>query len=162
MIETPLLADHPGAIPTLAAWFRAQWPDYYAQRSLTDIARDFREEARRDGLPLRLLALVDGELAGTIVLRDRALTTLPESHPGLGGLFVTPRHRARGVGSALVRAGMDAARAQGFAVVYATTAVAGGILARQGWVISKAVVEHNDEQLALYRCELKPRGQTGQ
>lgn len=157
MIETDFLANHPGVIPTLAAWFRAQWPAHYGQRTLADIERDFHAEADRRRLPVRLLAFVDGELAGTIVLRDHAMQILPEFRPGLGGLFVPTRLRARGVGTELVRAGMDVARRQGYGAVYAVTAAAGGILTRLGWTAVQEVVEQDDERLILYRCVLDAR-----
>jgi RimJ/RimL family protein N-acetyltransferase len=154
MVRITFLADHPEVIPALARWFRAQWPEYYAARSLADIARDFHSEKNRDGLPIRLVAFADGELAGTITLRGQAIRTLPEYRPGLGGLLVTGQHRGRGIGTELVRAGMDLARKQGYDRVYATTASAQGILERLGWELVQ-MVAHDDEQLALYRCELE-------
>lgn len=155
MIRIAFLSDYPDTIPTLARWFRDQWPDYYAGRTLTDIERDFLGEAQRQHLPVRLVALVDEELAGTIVLRDRAIPTRSEYHPGLGGLFVPVRFRTRGIGTELVRSGMVLARNHGYGVVYATTVVAGEILKRLGWSAVKAVIVHEDEHLTLYRCELK-------
>ena len=122
------LADHPRLFQH---WRRGFAPNGQTTmpRTLTDMELDFGEEARRQGIPVRLVALVDGELAGTIVLRDQASPTVP-SHPALGGLFVSARHRGRGIGSELVRAGMNVTREQGYGVVYAVTAVAGGILER--------------------------------
>ena len=154
MIEIAFLADHPEAIPTLTRWFRAQWPDYYAERTAADIAQDFYAEAQREGLPVRLVALSDGQLAGTITLREEATWTLPEYRPGLGGLLVTEQQRGQGVGTKLVRAGMKLALAQGYATVYATTVNARGILERLGWKLVKEVA-HGDERLLLYGCELK-------
>ena len=49
MIEITFLVDHPEAIPTLTHWFRAQWPEYYAERTPADIAQGFCSEANRDG-----------------------------------------------------------------------------------------------------------------
>ncbi|MFC1996564.1 GNAT family N-acetyltransferase [Chloroflexota bacterium] len=159
MIEIAFLVDYLEAVPILTHWFRAHWPEYYAERTPADIAQDFCSEANRDGLPLRLVAFVDGELAGTITLRDRAAKTLPEYHPGLGGLFVVERHRGRGIGTELVRAGMNLAREQGYERVYTTTLTARGILERLGWKLVQVVLQ-SDEQLVLYRCELEERGPT--
>ncbi len=159
MIEIAFLVDYPETIPTLTHWFRAQWPEYYIERTPADIAQDFCSEANRDRLPVRLVAFADGELAGTITLRDQATWTLPQYHPGLGGLLVVGRHRGRGIGTELVRAGMNVAREQGYERVYATTVAARGILERLGWKLVQAV-SHDDEQLLLYRCELAERGPT--
>lgn len=155
VIEIALLADHPETIPTLAQWFRAQWPEYYAGRTLADIAQDFHAETNHDRLPVRLVAFADGELAGTITLRVHALQALPEYRPGLGGLLVVEQQRGRGIGTGLVHAGMHVARAQGYAAVYTVTATAGGILWRLGWQRIQQI-EHGDEHLVLYSCDLEP------
>lgn len=153
-MEITYLADRTDTIPVLAEWFREQWPVYYAGRSLAEIAQDFHGEAQRNGLPVRLLAFVDGELAGTITLREQAMHDLPEYAPGLGGLFVPERQRGRGVGTELVRAGMELARSQGYRQVYATTVNARGILERLGWSLIREVW-HDGEQLRLYGCQLE-------
>lgn len=107
IIEIAFLADHPEAIPTLAHWFRAQWPDYYNERTPAEIAQGFVAEANRTHLPVRQAAFAGGELAGTITLRQHALQALPEYRLGLGGLFVLERYRGKSIGTKLVQAGMN-------------------------------------------------------
>jgi len=155
MVKIAFLADCTEVIPTLSQWFRAQWPDYYAERTLADIAQDFVAEANHSGIPVRLVAFADGALAGTITLREEATWTLPDYQPGLGGLFVPEIYRGRGIGTELVKAGMNVAQDQGYKSVYATTVAARGILERLGWKLVKAV-SHGDEQQMLYQCELYP------
>ena len=153
MITIGFLADYPDTIPTLAKWFRAQWPDYFADRSQEEMEQDFLSDASRDRLPARLVAFESSELAGTIVLRERGTETLPEFEPELGGLYVVESHRGHGIGTELVRAGMNLALDQGYETVYATTVVAAGILERLGWEFIKTVT-HQDGPVALYRCKL--------
>ena len=153
MITIDFLADHPETIPTLAKWFREQWPDYYADMSQAEMEQDFLSEAFRDRLPARLIAFEASELAGTIVLREQGSETLPEFRPELGGLYVVEVHRGRGIGTELVRAGMKLALDQGYETVFATTVLAAGILERLGWEFVKTVT-HQDGQLPLYRCKL--------
>ena len=153
MITIGFLADHPDTIPTLAKWFREQWPTYYADRSQEQLEQDFLSEASRDRLPSRLIAFESSELAGTIVLRERGSETLPEFQPELGGLYVVESQRGHGIGTELVRAGMKLALDQGYETVFATTVVAAGILERLGWEFIKTVI-HQDGQLSLYRCKL--------
>jgi GNAT superfamily N-acetyltransferase len=159
MIEIAFLVDHSEAVSTLTQWFRGQWPEYYAARTPADIAQDFHAEANRDGLPVRLLAFADGALAGTVTLREQALQSFPEYHPGIGGLFVAERHRGRGIGAELVRAGMQLAQEQGHEAVYIATVTARGIVEHLGWRLVQAVT-HGDEQTVIYRYDLEKRGPT--
>ena len=153
MITIRFLADHLDTIPTLAKWFRAQWPDYHAAMSQDEMEQDFLEDASRDRLPIRLVAFESSELAGTIILRENGTEMLPEFQPELGGLYVVESHRNHGIATELVRAGMQVAREQGYNTVFATTVAAAGILKRLGWEFIK-IVDHQDGQTALYRCKL--------
>jgi GNAT superfamily N-acetyltransferase len=153
MIEIAYLVDYPDVIPTLVQWFRAQWPDYYAHRTPTVIAQDFYEEANRNGLPVRLVAFADGELAGTVTLRERAFQVFPEYHPGLGGLFVEEQYRGCGIGTELVKAGMKVAREQGYQTIYTTTVTASSILEHLGWKWLRNI-SHENEHVGLYSFEI--------
>jgi len=153
MITIDFLEDHLDTIPTLADWFRDQWPDYFTDWSQAEMEQDFLEDASRDRLPIRLVAFESGELAGTIVLRENGSESLPEFQPELGGLYVVKPYRGHGIGTELVRSGMNLALEQGYTTIYATTVKAAGILERLGWEFIETVV-HSDGQVALYRCKL--------
>jgi RimJ/RimL family protein N-acetyltransferase len=157
MIKIGFLADHPESVPSLARWFRAQWPDYFAPRSQTEMEQDFLRGATRDRLPCRLVAFDAGALAGTIILRADNPELPPAFQPELGGLFVTEALRGRGVATRLVQAGMQLAGDLGYRTLFATTVSAAGILERCGWVFVQTVA-HTDEVLALYRCDVSGQG----
>ena len=153
MITIGFLADYLDTVPTLAKWFRDQWPDYYADMSQEQLEQDFLEDASHDRLPIRLIAFESNELAGTIILRENGSEMLPEFQPELGGLYVVASHRSHGVASELVRAGMQVALDQGYETVFATTVAAAGILERLGWEFIKTVI-YQDGPTGLYRCKL--------
>ena len=153
MITIGFLANYLDSIPTLAKWFRDQWPDYYVDISQGGIEQGFLEEASHDRLPIRLIAFESNELAGTIILREHGSVNLPGFQPELGGLFVEEGHRGHGIGTGLIGAGMKLALDLGYETVYATTVNATGILERLGWKFMKTVI-HRYEQLALYQCKL--------
>ena len=153
MIRVGFLADHPDTIPTLAKWFRAQWPGYYASWSQAELEQDFLLDTARAQIPCRLVAFESGELTGTIILRNNGSAMPSEFQPELGGLYVAETHRGHGIATELVRAGMQVALDQGYEAVYATTVAAAGILERLGWECFKTII-HEGEQLALYRCKL--------
>ena len=153
MIKIHFLADHVESIPTLVKWFRAQWPDYFADWSDEEMEQDFLLDIPRDHLPSRLVAFYDDELAGTIILRENGNESLVEYQPELGGLYVDESCRGHGIGSELVRAGMKLAHDQGYEMVYATTTAAKGILERLGWEFVENADYQDGEQL-LYQCKL--------
>ena len=153
MVTIGFLADYLDTIPTLAKWFRDQWPDYHADMSQEQLEQDFLEDASHDRLPIRLIAFKSNELAGTIILRENGSEMLPEFQPELGGLYVVASHRGHGVASELVRAGMQVALDQGYETVFATTVAAAGILERLGWEFIKTVI-YQDGPTSLYRCKL--------
>ena len=152
MVTIDFLADHLDVVPMLAKWFRAQWPEYYAESSQEQIEQDFLLDTSRTSLPSRLVAFESNELVGTIILREQT-EFLPDFHPELGGLYVVESRRGHGIATELIRAGMKLAREQGYEAVTATTVVAAGILERLGWEFVTTIV-HVDEQLSLYRCKL--------
>ncbi len=154
MITIGFLADHTDTIPTLAKWFRDQWPDYFSNWSQEEMEDDFLTDTSRDSLPSRLVAFESGKLVGTIILRENNIETLPDSQPELGGLYVVESHRRHGTGTELVRAGMKLAIDQGYEAVYATTIAAAGILENLGWEFIKKVNQQDGKQTALYRCKL--------
>jgi RimJ/RimL family protein N-acetyltransferase len=156
MITIGFLADYPDTIPTLAKWFRDQWPDYYADWSQAELEQDFLEDTSRDRLPSRLVAFESNQLVGTIILREHGTETLPASQPELGGLYVVASHRGQGVGTELIRAGMKLALDQGYETVFVTTVAAAGILERLGWEFVETVI-HQDGELSLYRYTLSAR-----
>jgi GNAT superfamily N-acetyltransferase len=149
-VEIRMLADRPELIPELERCFRLQWPDYFANRTSAEMEEDFRREAHRDVLPVRFVATIGGRLAGTAVLRPHAIDSQPAYAPGIGGLVVAPACRWRGIGTALVRACVDAARGMNFPTVYTATATAIGVFERAGWEYVKVVL-HAGQDLVLYR-----------
>lgn len=147
------LADYPDTVSTLAQWFRAQWPDYFADMTQAEMEQDFLEDASYGRLPIRLVAFAAGELAGTIVLREPGNEAIAEFRPELGGLYVVATCRGQGIGTELVRAGMNLARDQGYTAVYATTTAAAGILESLGWEFIKTVT-YEDGPQRLYGRKL--------
>jgi predicted N-acetyltransferase YhbS len=85
-------------------------PAYFAAR--------LRTASSADRIPLSLVAMVGGALAGTVNLIDNDDEKRSHLHPWLAALIVRPEFRGGGIGSELVRSLLGEAKRLGFATVY--------------------------------------------
>ncbi len=127
------LAEHPAAIPLLAAWFSAEWqlpeprpPAYFAAQLGANL--------QRDALPITFIALRGEEVVGTISLDH---TDLP-SHdhrfsPWLASLYVVAAERRAGVASALIAHLLAFARALELPRLYLWTGATSAFYEKRGW-----------------------------
>ena len=102
--------------------------------------RMLRDADNPDRIPLSLLALVDGQPAGTVNLIHNDDKTRPHLHPWLAALVVVPERRGQGIGSALVRALLQEARRLGCDELYLGTDIP-GFYERLGAVIHEQLRE---------------------
>jgi GNAT superfamily N-acetyltransferase len=101
-VRVAALADHPAAVPAVAAWLHAQWMAAWGQTP-AECEADLRGRLRTDALPLAFVAMAGREPVGTASL-------VLDEHPLGGGpvcmlscVYVPPAERGRGVGEALCR-----------------------------------------------------------
>lgn len=131
LITTGLLIDHAEVLSDLADLLESEWADWYNPRGASARA-DLSERLERNGLPLGIVAFIDGKLAGTCALTVTS-GGLTERSPWLGGLLVEPNLRRRGVGLALIERARSEARRLGFARLHALTAEARDLFEQAGW-----------------------------
>lgn len=81
-----------------------------AEARLVDVLRE------RDAAAVSLVAEVDGAVVGHILFSP--VTVGDREFVALAPMAVLPEHQRSGVGSALVRAGIDACRARGDAAIF--------------------------------------------
>jgi GNAT superfamily N-acetyltransferase len=89
----------PDAIPELAQSFAASWGTF-------------------DNNAVALVAVVDGQAVGTVTLKSDDWRPREDLSPWLGGLFVLPEHRGRGIAGRLVAALAAEARQRGSETLY--------------------------------------------
>lgn len=82
-----------------------------------------------------LMAMHDGQPAGTALLARSEIAPVHDVTPWLAGLYVAPAHRRHGVGAALVRAIEDQARQRGHRRLFLYTTDAADYYQRLGWGI---------------------------
>jgi predicted N-acetyltransferase YhbS len=99
-----------------------------------------QKHVNKDTLPIGWVAHADGQVFGTAALRVHDLEGREDLTPWLGGVFVLPEHRHRGVASALCRAAEERAWLLGFEALYLFTPDQQALYARLGWRKSERAV----------------------
>jgi N-acetylglutamate synthase-like GNAT family acetyltransferase len=132
-MQISYLADVPqlarGLIPGLLEHWRFAFPDD------TEHSRALRLKAHenRDHLPIAWIAHSEEGVLGTAALRASDLHGREDLGPWLGGVYVLPAFRRRGVASALCAAVESKTRAMGIRRLYLFTLDQAPLYARLGW-----------------------------
>jgi GNAT superfamily N-acetyltransferase len=128
------LADCPQLAPVVAQWHFGEWGHFYSGGTVDGWLDHIRTRINANQIPMTIVALEDdGQPVGTAALVEHDMETHRELSPWLGGVYVIPSARRRGVASALVRHLMD--RAAGFGVrdLYLYTNGAEGLYQKLEW-----------------------------
>ncbi len=156
-LTTAYLADHLDAIPQLAAWSYAQWRPIFDQlgKTLPEVIELHHRRAQIEALPMAVVALADGVVIGTGALKTDDLPLRPNLTPWLGGMFVDPSFRNRGVGGALVERLLLEARRLRMTRLYLWTPASESLYARHGCATIERL-EYCGYQIALMELDLQP------
>lgn len=133
MLTIAYLSDHPEHIPELAARHYSQWAHLYPGETLADFENHLRSSAQRGAIPLTVVALADGEPAGSTSLIMHDLESHPELSPWLANVHVAPPYRSRGIATALVKRIIDEAVILGVSTIYLFTDRTPEFYCRLGW-----------------------------
>ncbi len=120
-LKIELLADHPEALSTLKKLFESEWEPYYGVKGPGDAETDIKNSANRAELPIAVVAIVNGSICGTAVLKMESVTTHTEYFPWLAGLLVAPEYRKQGIGEQLIVKIEDLAKQLGYKEIYVGT-----------------------------------------
>ena len=128
-MDVAYLADCVEAIPQLAAWFRAEWSDEIGG----DAESGFHRCTNRTEIPIGLVAVDGGSPIGTVQLLSTSVDSHSHLEPWIGGLYVEPQWRHRGVASRLIDAALETAGSIGVTRVYIGVTAARDFYERSGW-----------------------------
>lgn len=133
IVKIEYLADHAGAIPTLAQWHHDQWHTITPHLTVADRIAGFRSRMRRLDVPTGFVAVLDEVVVGMACLVAHDMETRPELTPWLATVLVAPDYRGRGIGSALSERVVAEGRALAFPKLYLVTFNKTSFYARLGW-----------------------------
>ena len=152
-IEVEPLADRKEAIPLLAKWFEGRWPEHYGPGGQGNAGLDLSNWCNRDQLPITLVAILDGEVSGTVTLKSRSPVSHLHLSPWLAMLLVPSDFQRKGVELNLVFAVEELASRLGIEALFASTATESPLLTRRSWQILEKPAESSSD-LFIYRLAL--------
>src|SRR5437764_1133553 len=103
------LARCPEQRLTVATWIYQEWWSEKVDGPKA-ISCKLMQHLQEDRVPLTLIAMIDDQPVGCASIIRHDLELRPELSPWLATVFVGPRFRKRGVGSALVRGAIEKAK----------------------------------------------------
>ncbi len=121
------LTDYPYFIPALAQGLLEHYRDILPNETIETRVGKLQAHMNRDVLPIAWVSHADTEAFGTAALRVHDLEGREDLTPWLGGVYVLPQFRRRGIGTALCAEVERKATALGVRTIYLFT------LDRQGW-----------------------------
>jgi GNAT superfamily N-acetyltransferase len=128
------LADYELFIPIIAQWYIDEWGSYLGHTSLEEEAEKLKVYLHRNRLPLMVIALEYREIIGVAQLKFYEMEIFPDKKHWLGGVYVAPSHRGRGVARQLVEACITKAKTLEVETLYLQTEDrSGGLYRRLGW-----------------------------
>jgi GNAT superfamily N-acetyltransferase len=142
------LADYPQYRSTLAGWIFDEWGWEMPGSTFESIQAEFSLHLNRDRIPLTLLALVEGQPAGTASIFLHDMDTRMDLTPWLAAVYVLPGFRGRGIGSQLVGAIEDVATRLQLERLYLFTPDREDFYARLGWSVLE-IVEYRQQANAI-------------
>lgn len=129
------LADHLDQLPALAQLHHVEWSHVSRFRTVDEHIEKLRSRIGQNPLPATYVLLIDGTVAGSVSLLDHddIDNVRPDLSPWLASLYVEPRHRGRGYGSALVKHCILQAGHCGCSKLYLYTDTHAHFYTRFGW-----------------------------
>ena len=131
------LSDHPEALAKLAEWQHAEWGNLRPGDTLEKRMVRLAGMAKRDRIPLTVVALEGDEVLGSASLIQHDMETRMELTPWLAGVFVGEAYRRRGIGAALVRRILSEAAKFKVPLLYLYTVHSEKFYAALGWELQE-------------------------
>jgi predicted N-acetyltransferase YhbS len=141
-VRISYLIEHPEYVRQLAQWLFEEWDAILGEKTPEVRIKKLNAHMNRDQLPIAWVAHENGQLLGTAALRARDLEGREDLTPWLGGVFVGPDFRRRGIGAALCATVEDAARSRGIQTLYLFTLDKQVWYSRMGWTLFAPCVWH--------------------
>ena len=149
-LDIRYLADDAGEISTVAHWIYDEWGHLVKGRTLETAHVKVRQSLSGSVLPMTLVCYLDGEPVGTAGIDTADMATHPELTPWMVSVFVAPRHRRKGIGTALCKRIAEEFKRLGITTAYLFTPDQEGLYLSLGWK-TFLCEEYRGEQVVIMR-----------
>jgi len=133
MLEILSLATRPESIAPLAMWHFGEWGNLNPTNDVAARCLKLQRHLQEHSIPTTFIAVDGEELLGSASLVEQDLDLRPEYTPWLASVFVSPEHRARGIGRQLVQRVMAEAKSLAVPQLYLFTFHHDRFYASLGW-----------------------------
>lgn len=143
------ISQHLDMLETITCWHRKEWGSEWAEQ--------VHQSTNSDKIPTMYVAIEDGNAVGTAMLINIDMKTHPDTFPWLGGVYVTPEYRHRGIAAALSRHAMHEAARMGVKQLWLYTVSARRLYEKLGWKFHKEE-DYLGEQATIMKIDLNHDG----
>ena len=149
-----LLSKNKDFIPEIAKWYFEEWGHSDYVNSIEEEINKLSIFLNEDKLPLILTAIEGDILVGVTQLKFFEMDIYPELEHWLGGVYVAPDYRRRGIAKLIVEESKNVARKVGVQKLYLQTEyIDGGIYSQLGWKLVDKLI-YNNVNVAVMELEL--------
>ena len=138
------LGNYPQHIPVIAEWHQNEWSHISPELTTKKRIENYSLYRNQPDIPCCIIALEDGNLAGSVSLVKCDLETRPHMGPWLASLYVNQAFRSRGIASGLIEACLDIARQLNIPKIYLFTPDQTAFYQKRGWQIVESTSHHGE------------------
>ena len=153
-MQFEFLSERRDAIPIIGRWYNDEWGRRLRNESLETSTDRLSEYLNQDRMPFILVISEGDDILACAQLKYREMAEIyPEKEHWLGGVFVSPEHRHRGLASRLANEMVDRAPNYGVETLYVQTEqLDGGLYRHIGWTPIEQVNNKGVEILVMERA----------
>lgn len=143
IIQIEFLKDCPQFMSEVAYLWHQEWSQQPDKTALERQVLSVQAKANKGRVPFILVAITDGELAGTTSVFNDDLENRPELTPWLAAVVTRTEYRGLGVAEQLIASAASECKTLGYDRMYLRTEKADAYFDRLGWgLLADTVDEH--------------------
>lgn len=141
-MQISYLADRPELASQLILGLLEHWRYVFPDHTAADRAARFLAHQNYETLPIAWIAHEGNNALGTAALRTHDLESREDLSPWLGGVFVQPQYRGRGIATALCKTVEKKAASMDISRLYLFTHGEESLYERMGWEPQETTLWH--------------------